>query len=196
MRRSFSTYSLRISNFKFVCFWIILASLSIWIVYAEDNLNPVELKIDDDIESLYSELNQIEGLISKSLRRAQLLKRIESSLNDTSEAIDSSSIHIDEYKPTPTKTQSNNRVNNILKKNYDDVLSKSHSEEVSLSNNFFEKIVIEANSTELVKFKLMRTPLFVDKYYDDNAKVMVAIHSDGILGICSENFTPPGERLI
>ena len=33
----------------------------------------------------------------------------------------------------------------------------------------------------------MKTPLFVDKYYDDNAKVMVAIHSDGTLRIYSIN---------
>ena len=86
-------------------------------------------------------------------------------MNDTSEAIDFFSIHTNEYKPTPTKTQSNNRVNNILEKKLWWCFKQISLWRSLTFKYFFEKIIIEANNTELVKFKLMKTPLFVDKYY-------------------------------
>lgn len=61
------------------------------------------------------------------------------------------------------------------------------AEQTAFTNSFVEKTVIEANNTDFVKFRFMNTPGFVDKNFEYNSKVMVAVQSDGTLGVYSLN---------
>ena len=125
--------------------------------------------------------------IGRSLRKIQLLKKIQTNR-----------IIVPEMGIQPVNQTENHRDNILNKENRKlDILSEKifnndnieepTIEEIALSNTFFERITFEAKNTSFVKFKFLTTPHFVDKDNDYVTKVVIAIHSDGSLGVYSTN---------
>lgn len=118
----------------------------------------------------------------------QLLKRIQTNRIVVPEMGLNPVFDAEENRQTTTKAQDSIDLNEIADQSLDIKINDEPSiEEIALSNSFFEKVIITANNTDLVKFKFLNTPLFVDKDNDYNTKVVVAIHSDGSLGVYSTN---------
>ena len=156
-----------------------------WIANAENNIYLTESSVKEDFNSCYLEQNQILESINKPYHKFQYNNEIRSHMIITSEVSGLSLNQNQDSKYTSAPVDSINK--NIKQTSSEDTSSKPHIDEDKPSNYFIDKIMIEANNTEFVKFKFMTTPLFVDKYYNYNTKVMVAIHSDGTLGTYSIN---------
>lgn len=89
---------------------------------------------------------------------------------------------------TTAKSQENVDLNEFSNQNLNqETTIEPTIEEIALSNSFFEKVIVDSNNTDFVKFRFLNTPLFVDKDNDFVTKVIVAIHTDGSMGVYSTN---------
>ena len=128
-------------------------------------------------------------IIGKSLRKIQLLKRIQTNRIVVPEMGLNPVINVDNnINQATAKSQENVDLNEFSNQNLNEETTIEPTiEEIALSNSFFEKVIVDSNNTDFVKFRFLNTPLFVDKDNDFVTKVIVAIHTDGSMGVYSTN---------
>ena len=139
---------------------------------------------EKEIDILYSELLDIEESIGKSLRKIQLLQRIQRNKalhpSISGDTKDTQLHQNSEEQNIHQASHDNYNVGNLFAEN-------SINEELAFTNSFVEKNIFEVKNTTFVKYEYLDTPYFIDSQKDETTKVLVALLENGILGIFSLN---------
>jgi len=169
------------STIKLVLF---IVSLFLFVVTAQSDTSELESQLINEMDILYSELLQIEESIGKSLRKLQLLKKIQNnkiSIPATRATIETET----KSTQTPNKTITE-EVKYHEEASYEMLFDEDSSmEELAIANSFVEKTIFESKNTSIVKFSYMSTPYFIDSENSTTSKVLLGMHSDLTLGIYS-----------
>mmetsp|Transcript_22039 Transcript_22039/g.21783 ORF Transcript_22039/g.21783 Transcript_22039/m.21783 type:complete len:411 (-) Transcript_22039:747-1979(-) len=141
-------------------------------------------QVAHEIDSLYDELLQIEENIGKSIRKLQLLQKIQKT-RVSLHSVQS----LNKENALNSEINANEGTVDIEEDyNYENLFKeKLTHEELSVSNSFVEKNIFELQNSSFVKYAFLDTPAYVDLFRDYTEKVLIGLLNDGNLAIFSLN---------
>lgn len=153
-------------------------------MFAKETRATYDTQFNKEMDGLYKELLTIEKSIGRSLRKLQMLKKIQEN-----------KVNIPSLRVTEGETSDNSSSNVDIKDIYtDDNFSQMFSEgssmtDLAISNSFVEKTIIssiiDGQNTTIVKFAYLYTPTFVNTEKDFVNKLILTVQADGHIGAYS-----------